>query len=373
MRRIIFLTLLVPLALNINAQGFARLDSMIKKLDINQPISQTRANYGRGQITDSYSFHMYYSESCLPECNNPSATVKSPDTEGILWYNKHVNEKNDSNLNIIREELNRLLPLAEESYHFESHKKGGDTINYSICLKAGSDVFKRNRETGVIYYLNGMETIQFDYHTGARKNCDKHKEGFGMFRYERNEQLASGESEPFDWEAYFSRIKPLLIQDGITSREFLWAQDNDPEYMSGNAFNDYCSKGQVTNAKGKTTEGETLGTMYVIPKDKADMAMAILKSINDITLQFVNEHPEQEYIYDYLSGFGRSYSPDHILSARISHAGITEAHSKIRIYCATDEQGYYFLVTSTRGALWIPRECTKLKSMVNGKKEYFSN
>ena len=41
------------------------------------------------------------------------------------------------------------------------------------------------------------------------------------------------------------------------------------------------------------------------------------------------------------------------------------------IYCAADEQGFYFLVTKTQGALWIPKEFTKLKSMVNGKKEYY--
>lgn len=367
MRRIKFLTLLVPFALNINAQGFARLDSMIKRLDINQPISHTRANYGRGQITDSYSFHMFYSESCTPECNNPSGMMKSPNAEGFLWYNKHVNEKNDSNLNAIREELDRLLPMAEESYHFESHKKGGDTINYSICLKAGSDVFKRNRETGVIYYLNGMETIQFDYRTEPIKNCDKHKRGYGMFRYERNEQLPSGESELFNWEAYFSLIKPLLTQEGIASRDFRWAQDNDPEYMSGNPFEDYCSKGQITNAKGKTTEGETNGTMYIIPKDKKQLANSILKSINEISLQYINEHPEQEYTYYYVESFLKLNKLDELLNARISHTPKTRSS----IYCAADEQSYYIFVTRTQGALWIPREFTKLKSMVNGKKEYF--
>lgn len=359
------------ITISIHAQVTALVDTMIKKLEINnlnQPISHTRANYGRGQITDSYSFHMFFSESCTQECNNPSGMIKSPDAEGILWYNKQVNEKNEKNLSIIREELNKLLPMAEESYHFESHKKGGDTINYSICLKAGSDVFKRNMETGVIYYLNGMETIQFDYRTRARDNCDKHKQGFGMFRYERNEQLPSGESELFNWDDYFSRIKPLLTQDGITSRDFLWAQDNDPEYMSGSPFQDYCTKGQITNVKGKTTEGETKGTMYLIPRNKGQLAKSILKSINDISLQYIDEHPEQEYVYYYVEEFLKLSKLDELLSARISHSPKTTTRY---IYCAADDQNYYILVTKTQGALWIPKEFTKLKSMVNGKKEYY--
>lgn len=371
MRRTLLSTLLMLITLSINAQVTALVDTMIKKLELNnlnQPISHTRANYGRGQITDSYSFHMFFSESCTQECNNPSAMIKSPDAEGIVWYNKRVNEKNERNLDIIRGELNKILPLAEESYHFESHKNGGDTINYSICLKAGSDVFKRSMETGVIYYLNGMETIQFDYHTGARKNCNKHKDGFGMFRYERNEQLPSGESELFNWDAYFSRIKPLLTQEGITSRDFLWAQDNDPEYMSGNPFEDYCTKGQITNVKGKTTEGETKGTMYIIPKDKEELAKSILKSINGISLQYIDEHREQEYTYYYVESFLNFNRLDELLNARISHTPIT---TKCAIYCAADEQNYYIFVTRTQGALWIPKEFTKLKSMVNGKKEYY--
>lgn len=367
MKRTIFSTLLMLITLSINAQVTALIDTMIKKLDINQPISHTRANYGRGQITESYSFHMFSYESCTPECGNPSLIVKAGDTISVVLFNKNAREKNERNLNVIRGELDKLLPLAEESYHFESHKKGGDTINYSICLKAGSDVFKRNKETGVIYYLNGMETIQFDYHTKPTQNCTKHKQGFGMFRYERNEQLPSGESELFDWDAYFSRIKPLLTQDGITSRDFRWAQDNDPEYMSGNPFQDYSTKGQIMNVKGKTTEGETKGTMYTIPKDKKELAKSILKSINEVSLQYISEHREQEYTYYYVEDFLRLNRLDELFSARISRTPETTSY----IYCAADEQSYYIFVTKTQGALWIPKEFTKLKSMVNGKKEYF--
>lgn len=371
MRRTIISTLLMLIALSINAQVTTLIDTMIKKLDINQPISHTRANYGRGQITDSYSFHMFSYGLCTSECgsDNPSLMVKAADTISVVLFNNNAREKNEKNLNVIRGELNKLLPLAEESYHFESHKKGGDTINYSICLKAGSDVFKRNRETGVIYYLNGMETIQFDYHTKPTKNCTKHKQGFGMFRYERNEQLPSGESELFDWDTYFNRIKPLLTQDGIASRDFLWAQDNNPEYMSSKLFQDYYRKGQITNAKGKTTAGETRGTMYVIPKDREELAKSILKSINDISLQYIDEHREQEYVYYYVESFLKLNKLDELFSARISHAPQTRCY----IYCAADEQNYYIFITRTQGALWIPKEFTKLKSMVNGKKEYFSN
>ena len=368
MKRTILSTFMMLITLSINSQVTTLIDSMIKKLDINQPISHTRANYGRGQITDSYSFHMFSYESCTPECGNPSSIIRAADTISIVKFNINAREKNERNLNVIRGELDKLLPLAEESYHFESHKKGGDTINYSICLKAGSDVFKRNRETGVVYYLNGMETIQFDYRTSPTKNCDKHKQGFGMFRYERNEQLPSGESELFNWDAYFSRIRPLLTQDGITSRDFLWAQDNDPEYMSGSPFEDYCTKGQIANVKGKTTEGETKGTMYIIPKDKEELAKSILKSINDISLQYINEHPEQEYVYYYIEDFLKLNTLKELFRARISHSPTS---TYCYIYNAADQQNYYIFVTRTQGALWIPKEYTKLKSMVNGKKEYF--
>lgn len=377
-------TILMLLTLSINAQVTSVIDSMIRRLEIIQPIVHTRANYGRGQISDSYSFNMFFYESCTPECSNPLSTVKAVDSTNIVLYNKKVREKNERNLEVIRRELSKLLPLAEESYQFESHKRGGDTINISICMRAGSDVFKYKKETGVISYLNGMETIQFDYRTGTTKNCDKHKQGYGMFRYERNDQLASGESELFDWGAYFSRIEPLLEQDGIISREFLWAQDNDPEYMSGNLFKDYCTIGQIANEKGKTTEGETNGTMYVISKDKEELARSILYSINDISLQYINEHPEQEYIYKYVNAFSRHNRPDNVLNVRANNDSTVDAESMISatsvskyakvmhgIYCAADEQGFYFLVTKTQGALWIPKEFTKLKSMVNGKKEYY--
>lgn len=43
----------------------------------------------------------------------------------------------------IRHNLDSLMVFSEESYHFESHHHGTDTIKYSLCLKNSEDTVRK--------------------------------------------------------------------------------------------------------------------------------------------------------------------------------------------------------------------------------------
>lgn len=375
MRRTIISTLLMLITLGINAQLNSPVDSLFKRMKQEHlPISHMRWNSGNGLITDSYSIGTSFSELCLSTCPTPLAFSSDESKEKTNRENK---KKTDRIMNILRQEVDKLMPLAEESYHFESHKKTGDTITYSLCLKYSDDDDDEIKKeiapyNGQYYFGDAIETLSLEYYAQPNNGCSKHKSAWGALNYFRNEQLPSGETLPFDWEAYHALILPLLNQDGVIAREFRWAQDNDPEY--GKKLNiDYRGRYQVHSANGKTTEGEATGIIYTIPYDKQDLAIALLDSINSITERFLDEHREQNYSYlygesfkHYKKGFkGDNYC--HMFSTMIDG----ELVSCRKVEIANNEDGHHILVFKARGAVWVPREYSKLKSMINGVKEYY--
>ena len=86
----------------------------------------------------------------------------------------------------IRHNLDSLMVFSEESYHFESHHHGTDTIKYSLCLKNSEDTVRKYKaDDGSMIYPDAMETVFFDF-TAGRKPCGKHSRGFGTLEYNKN-------------------------------------------------------------------------------------------------------------------------------------------------------------------------------------------
>ena len=86
----------------------------------------------------------------------------------------------------IRHNLDSLMVFSEESYHFESHHHGTDTIKYSLCLKNSEDTVRKYKaDDGSMIYPDAMETVFFDF-TAGRKPCGKHSRGFGTLEHNKN-------------------------------------------------------------------------------------------------------------------------------------------------------------------------------------------
>lgn len=374
MNRIIISFMLTLCFVSINAQHREKLDNMLSQLDsLGIKVRHKRSNNGRGYITESYNINKTFHESCIKdEC--PAGNILSYPAN----IAKQVNDRQhyDSYVETIRNTLEDLMPIAEESYHNESHNGGKDTISYSLCISSGNNSVKRNLGFhGSPQFFEAKESISFDVNRTPQPNCTTHHRAWSSFDYVRNEQLATQESVPFNWEEYHKSILPLLKQKGVKQRKFLWAQDNNPDYMKDRKlYDDYSNLMSVTTVEGKTTAGETTGIIYTIPCDKQDLAIALLEKLNSITEQYIEQHPEQIFTYEFDNKFnpcGKGFAEGYEASSQVLYAvPVNDYKECYRIRCAENAQGYHILVFKTKGVLWIPREWSKLKSIVNGKKTY---
>ena len=373
MKRIIITSLLSACFISMSAQEKTKLDPMFNELRtiIHSGITTNRGNYGRGQTVTQTQVFVGSNDFCTKDvCGEGQVFLDS------IWdattVNKRNNEIRDRILSIIRHNLDSIsaLPNIEESYHFESHHQGIDTIRYSICLHSGKGQLKRYNSTRGEYFYDdvpGTETVSFNYDT-KQKPCGKHFQGWGTLTYSRTESVRDGKSVPFDWNQYMQSILPILNKKGITQRTFKWAQDK----FYGDADKDYSFGYTILLDDNKhSVEGETNGTLYFIPADQFELAQSVCKDINRATQHYIYNHPEQTYQYS----FDTHFTP--ITDEREEHKeqmlrtmNLQEGYDHHYVFVCSDVRGYYFLFCNTKGALWVPRESLILKSFINGKKEY---
>jgi hypothetical protein len=273
------------------------------------------------------------------------------------------------------------LPSTVESYHFEKHQLGIDTVRYSICLNRGPEhriTYDSLQDCQVYSRELGPETITFNYET-HQKFCGKHFEGWGNIEYSKVEPLPASlvpatakKYEPvcFDWDLYLQSIMPILSQKGISQRKFKWSQDEDfARKARGSNIDDYSI---IYYNKGDALAvGETNGTLFFIPSDQKSFAEQVLKNIDAATLKYVLLHPEQTYAYRYNTFFNSPnywprYDQEMIRSTTLNKDGIQNF-----VYIGADEKGYYFLLLNTKGNLFFPKEFASLKSFINGEKTYY--
>ncbi len=371
-------TLLAVCFISASAQETTKLDPMFNQLRtvIHSGFMTTRGNYGLGRTVTQTQVPIAFNDFCTKEvCGEgesfQTAVSEATAIKGNEESNRRNHEIRDRLLGIIRHGLDSVtaLPGVEESYHFESHHQGIDTIRYSICLHSGQGQKKHyNDQQGYFYEdVPGAETVSFNY-TTKLKSCGRHFSGWGSLAYSRTENVPGGQSVAFDWEQYMQTLLPMLTQKGITQRTFKWAQDR----FYGDADKDYALGFTIYQDDGtRSVAGETTGTIYFIPAERLDFAQQVLKEIDFATQQYIYNHPQQTYQYDYGAHFqpiATEREGRHVQLLRTMN--LQEGWHQHYIFVCSDVRGYYFLLCDTRGALWVPRESLMLKSFINGKKTY---
>ena len=98
---------------------------------------------------------------------------------------------------------------------------------------------------------------------------------------------------------------------------------------------------------------------------------------------YVNHHPEQPYIYDYIpiiprldNRYGSVYLDvfHHVNDMVESDSDELDLNStKYNLRCYQDDDGLHILSLTTKGLLWIPKGFQKMKRWVNGKATYRKN
>lgn len=273
-------------------------------------------------------------------------------------YNKDANIRNQkiiAALDTIRQTFHALSPFAAESYLYENHKSECDTVRFSLILPSSN-----NDTTGI------PETALFRHVRGHNQD-DSDDSGFYHHTYDEKNPLPIIDVKSFDFKVFEAIIdqylKSIMKQTGLKIFPVYWKHDKG--YYAK-------TRKEVIYAEYNTINGEhdglVTGTHYFIPcKDEKDVR-TIYATLDSITYDYINRHPEQLYKYEFIP---LDIIQDHRLRELVNgRMWTTNLNNKYALAFAMTEDGFHILSIFTQREQWIPAEWPKLKSWVNGKKTY---
>lgn len=272
-------------------------------------------------------------------------------------------------LDSIRTTFARLGKDASESYLYEYHKDGTDTIKYSLAFRRDDGALRTYRYNNSVYFNNAGEVALFDYtRSNDSDGWGATDWGYYSHLYTIGNDISWDDMQPFDHAAFEALIAPALKAakklKGAKAYPVYWRHDE--------GFND--DVGPNGNLVGKTVRqsdygpnshyGLTTGTLYFIPIQREAEAKALYRQIDSLAHSYVDSHPEQYYTYTFSSDFRYGNLRDMVLGQDFKD------DSNYSLKALADDTGFYILSINTKGELWIPRDWPRLKSYVNGEMVY---
>ena len=370
MKRIVTIILSVILSVTLSAQDRTPMDKIweeIEKITTARQDAKMKVNHGGGQLLYVHNGIVGKEFLCSTDCEGVTTSFNNFTPEEI----EAVNERNrkevfDKIFGAIRHNLDSLMAISEESYHFESHSHDADTITYSLCLKNGRDSIARIRANdGTMFYPEALETVFLNY-TASPKPCGKHIRGFGTLGYNKRLPLPGGKSYYFDKQPYLDKIIPVLKRKDIKSWSFKWAQSDDYDIDAHHDKEMY----SATRVHLPKNAGHIIGTMYFLPREKASLAEEIFTTIDSITLRYTEIHPEQmfRYIYNVKEEVMQYAETSNISTLFEGTTG--KGHVSTCVLFGITPKGYYVAIADTENNACVPKEWSTLKSFFNGEKKY---
>ena len=269
-------------------------------------------------------------------------------------------------LDSIRITFANLAKQASESYMYEYHKNGSDTIKYSLAFGQDNEIhFASHYRT--IGFLRGRSVANFRYW----KNFKDRYQGFEEFcTYNHAISIPNqiNDLRPFDIDSFEVIIQPSLKQlkklKGAKTFPVYWRHDEgfNDDIVTGNLV----SKTIYESDDGDNKHtGLTTGIHYFIPLEYEAEAEALCRHLDSLAHNYVDRHPEQLYCYYFTSRFPNGKLKDIVQGPEYSRTPISYTLS-----CMRDGDGFHILSITTESELWIPRDWPKLKSWINGEKTY---
>lgn len=281
----------------------------------------------------------------------------------------------------IRAAFTNLSKEEVETHMYESHKDCADTIEYSVGFFAGR---KKNQPSNInnrVYFHNAKEQASLSYH----KNCDDWDIGNYMHSYESDTVFSL---RSFDSPAFEAHIQPafavLKSLKGAATYPVYWRHDKE--------YKDSLAGGRIQmilgyNNVNHTHAGLVTGSHYFIPAQYKAETNALYQQLDSLTFDYVNRYPEQLHRYSTSSRLPYPTSPiiefkmytessinsvQHIPSAKLLGQGYGYDIDNYDYYFFfyLMEDGLHILSITSTGEGWMPKEWQKLKSWINGKKEY---
>jgi len=277
--------------------------------------------------------------------------------------------RQDSIYNALRSTCLSLIDGALESYVWESHRGGVDSVRYAIAIGAyqnGDSLMTYQRQREVFYY-NAPELLSFQYdsypYNDGRQWSPK---GLGSFRYEYTPDSvfrSKKDIKPFNKEGYKQKLLPLLNQKDITRRQFYVYHDSTYtiDNTIDNSKKDFACR--VITVEPKILKSETWGTVYTL--HSREQAYALLAQMQAATWDFLEENPYMRFTFNQFHEFR-----DRRLSEFFENLEYKRNPEFYRIYLHSYGEEYNIIIVEGTGNMMVPMEWAIIKSWKNGKVTY---
>ena len=275
----------------------------------------------------------------------------------------------------IRAAFADLSKEGVESHQYDKHDGCADTIEYSVGFFDGKRNLQLSNNNNRVYFFNAKEQASFSYH----KNCDDWDKGNYQHLYQSDNRASI---KSFDVEAFEAHIQPafavLKSLKGAATYPVYWRHDKEyKDSLSGGRIHLILGYDDVNHA------GLVTGSHYFIPAQYKAETNALYRQLDSLTFDYLNRYPEQVHRYSTSSRLPYATPPTSETYTQASSGSVQHFPSNKLlgdVYGMGDinyyfffylrEDGLHILSITSKGEGWMPTEWEKLKSWINGKKEY---
>ena len=377
MKRITFALCIILISLSTMAQGTLQ-ERLKGNPKIDSLVSKVAALGGSGQVSYYYDGKLHKTVSIF--CSLMNDFEPTPPTgdsqrdarnQKMDSVRKERCEQGNRIYNIVRNTCKALTDEAKESYTWEYHRNGVDSVRYTIALgeyQSGDTMQTWQRQREVQYY-GAPEIITFRYDPLANNDGSPlMSKGFGHFHYEYTPDSVWRQMKdlvPFNKAAYTALLQPILKQKGITTRQFIVNCDStytfEKESWDHNEKEFLIRENTISPRQPKS---ETRGTIYTIRSK--ELADSVLSQLIRTTWTFLENNPGISFHFEPYAYYGIK-----AMNELFENLDYRRVMGFYHIYLhAMSNNEYNIVFLEGTGDMMIPMEWLILKSWKNGKVVY---
>ena len=278
----------------------------------------------------------------------------------------------------IRRTLRELQDYAQESYSYEYHKDGADTVAITMALrsKAKDDVrIFSNRKYKEIWHAPEFVQLFYNNFPANRRKNRLSPVGMVSFRYDGIIDTSAVAKKDFNTKQFLKVITPLLRKGCTSKRTILCKHDSTFNYKE---FRDSVKYGlgfamyEENYSADVKHSGESSFTIYKF-KDEAK-GKSTLNQIMECAQKYITDNPNESYWMRFDNSLFSS-SPVDMFNGYLCSDDNNDVplrkRSELVICAAKTGNGFYIITDVCWGEDCFPQEWNKLKRFVNYEKVYY--
>jgi hypothetical protein len=363
---IIFLGAMAQGLLQKRLQGNPKIDSLVNEVKLYGGKPSFRYYY------DGKLHKQVYISCFLMNDFQPTPATGDPKEDAIIHAKDSIRQRYKDQFNrlykTIRNTCKALTDDAKESYTWEYHRNGMDSVRYTLALGEyqGGDTLRIWQRERDVRYHGAPEIITFSYKPFPPKNGSQSMyKGVSHFLYEHTPDSVGRQRKdlvPFNQENYTTLLQPILTQKGITRRQFYVYRDSTYLFDEDTSSEDFVIR--YNTLSPRQLKSETRGTVYTMhSKEQAD---SVLSQVVQATWSFLEDNPGVDFTFEPYTYFGPMS-----LNCLFSNKDYHRIKGFYDIYLHhIDDKEYNIVIVEGKGDMIVPMEWLIMKSWKNGKVVY---